>query len=113
MDNEKTTSAGSTALTPKQAQMLDYLDKNFVRLVAAISGFNETGAEDIPRYEITDARRPKLFMFSEELAEALRDFSIRHSIEQRDLVESAIIDFMLRYGGDQAASGTFRRLLCA
>lgn len=113
VDNEKTISAGSTALTPKQAQMLDYLDKNFIRLAAAINGFNGTGAPDIPRYEVTDARRPKLFMFSEELAEALKDFSARHAIDQRDLVESAIIDFMLRYGGDQAASGNFRRLLCA
>jgi hypothetical protein len=68
---------------------------------------------DIPRYTISDTRRSKLFMFSEELAEALKDFSVRHSIEQRDLVESAVIDFMLRYGSDQAASETFRRLLCA
>ena len=71
------------------------------------------GAADIPRYVINDARRSKLFMFSEELAEALKDFSARHEIDQRDLVESAIIDFMLRYGGSATADLSFRRLLGA
>ncbi len=113
MDKEKTMQAGPVTLTEQQAQVLDYLNENFVKLAAVINGFNDNGAADIPRYVISDARKSKLFMFSEELAEALKDFSARHEIDQRDLVESAIIDFILRYGGDQTTNMSFRRLLCA
>jgi len=113
MDKEKTMQTGTITLTEQQAQILDYLNENFVKLAAVINGFNDNGAADIPRYVISDARRSKLFMFSEELVEALKDFSTRHSIDQRDLVESAVIDFMLRYGGNEATNMSFRRLLCA
>lgn len=113
MDKEKTIQTGPVTLTEQQAQVLDYLNENFVKLAAVINGFNANGAADIPRYAINDARKSKLFMFSEELAEALKDFSVRHSIDQRDLVESAVIDFMLRYGGNQTTNMPFRRLLCA
>ena len=113
IEKEKITPTGPFTLTEQQAHILDYLNTNFVKLAAVINGFDNTVAADIPRYAISDARRSKLFMFSEELAEALKDFSARHEINQRDLVESAVIDFMLRYGGSAPSDLSFRRLLCA
>ena len=78
--------------------------------VAGVTGFE--GAKKI-KFRSAKIFSCQTHMFSEELAEALKDFSVRHSIDQRDLVESAIIDFMLRYGGEQTTNMSFRRLLCA
>jgi hypothetical protein len=75
--------------------ILDILQKNRERILELLEGKNTAGT--IPRYVVPGIARTKSFYMSDTLSELVAEFSRTKNISQKEIIETAIIEFLRKY----------------
>lgn len=86
----------------QQDEMLQMLIKNRDKLAEIING---NGSESLPRYSLPGVRIAKTIHISNRLNELVKQFSEEKNINQRELIELAIIETMRKYGYEAEIKG--------
>jgi len=84
-------------LPERYADLLEFLDRNKNKLyeILVASG-NKAGT--VPRFIVPGTTKTKSVYMSDLLAKLINEFSESKNISQRDIFESAIIEFLKKYG---------------
>lgn len=84
-------------LPDRYAELLEFLDRNKNKLYELLmASGSKTGT--VPRFIVPGTTKTKSVYMSDLLAKLINEFSESKNISQRDIFESAIIEFLKKYG---------------
>jgi hypothetical protein len=94
--SDSANAAGSNGLS-RYAPLLELILKNKDKFYE----FLQSSSETIPRYVVPGISRTKSFYMSDKLSSLVAEFSTKFNISQKEIIETALIEFLKKYSFEE------------